>query len=89
MLTFSSFSLHCGYPADQAWPLVENDLNWFIEHGNGKKMYFDEVSTAFRHHHHPPILELTNSVDATERLAISDLRRRTAEQPKRRRGYPE
>ncbi|KAI0062920.1 hypothetical protein BV25DRAFT_1803220 [Artomyces pyxidatus] len=25
-----------------AWPLVENDLNWFIAHGNGKKMYFDE-----------------------------------------------
>ncbi|KAH9895001.1 glycoside hydrolase superfamily [Cubamyces lactineus] len=28
--------------SDQAWPLVENDLNWFIAHGNGKKMYFDE-----------------------------------------------
>ncbi|KAI0297167.1 glycoside hydrolase superfamily [Russula brevipes] len=27
---------------DQAWPLVLNDLNWFINHGNGKKMYFDE-----------------------------------------------
>lgn len=25
-----------------AWPLVETDMNWFIEHGNGKKMYFDE-----------------------------------------------
>ncbi|PIL34111.1 hypothetical protein GSI_03822 [Ganoderma sinense ZZ0214-1] len=28
--------------SDKAWPLVENDLNWFIKHGNGKKMYFDE-----------------------------------------------
>ncbi|KAI0695961.1 glycoside hydrolase superfamily [Cerioporus squamosus] len=28
--------------SDQAWPLVEGDLNWFIEHGKGKKMYFDE-----------------------------------------------
>ena len=26
-----------------AWPLVETDMNWFIQHGNGKKMYFDEV----------------------------------------------
>lgn len=26
-----------------AWPLVEADMNWFIEHGNGKKIYFDEV----------------------------------------------
>lgn len=28
----------------QAWPLVEADMNWFIKHGNGKKMYFDEAS---------------------------------------------
>lgn len=28
---------------DKAWPLVQKDLNWFIEHGKGKKMYFDEV----------------------------------------------
>ncbi|KAI0756089.1 hypothetical protein C8Q80DRAFT_7334 [Daedaleopsis nitida] len=28
--------------ADQAWPLVQRDLQWFIDHGNGKKMYFDE-----------------------------------------------
>lgn len=27
---------------DQAWPLVLNDLNWFINHGKGKKMYLDE-----------------------------------------------
>ncbi|KAF8135784.1 glycoside hydrolase family 17 protein [Boletus edulis] len=26
----------------EAWPLVENDMNWFIQNGNGKKMYFDE-----------------------------------------------
>ncbi|KAF9230883.1 glycoside hydrolase family 17 protein [Melanogaster broomeanus] len=25
-----------------AWPLVQTDLNWFIQHGGGKKMYFDE-----------------------------------------------
>ncbi|KZT27947.1 glycoside hydrolase family 17 protein, partial [Neolentinus lepideus HHB14362 ss-1] len=24
------------------WPLVLNDLDWFIEHRNGKKMYFDK-----------------------------------------------
>ncbi|KAI0745413.1 glycoside hydrolase superfamily [Earliella scabrosa] len=28
--------------SDQAWPLVQRDLQWFIDHGNGKKMYFDE-----------------------------------------------
>ena len=27
-----------------AWPLVETDMDWFIQHGNGKKMYFDEAS---------------------------------------------
>ncbi|TFK92046.1 glycoside hydrolase family 17 protein [Polyporus arcularius HHB13444] len=28
--------------SDQAWPLVQQDLQWYIAHGNGKKMYFDE-----------------------------------------------
>jgi len=27
---------------DKAWPLVLNDVDWFIAHGKGKKMYFDE-----------------------------------------------
>lgn len=26
-----------------AWPLVESDMNWFIQHSGGKKMYFDEA----------------------------------------------
>ncbi|KAK7692914.1 hypothetical protein QCA50_004552 [Cerrena zonata] len=25
-----------------SWPIVKRDLQWFIDHGNGKKMYFDE-----------------------------------------------
>ncbi|KAL4070089.1 glycoside hydrolase family 17 protein [Scleroderma yunnanense] len=25
-----------------AWPLVQTDMDWFINHGKGKKMYFDE-----------------------------------------------
>ncbi|KAI0790648.1 glycoside hydrolase superfamily [Abortiporus biennis] len=25
-----------------AWPIIERDLKWFIDHGKGKKMYFDE-----------------------------------------------
>ncbi|KAG0704512.1 glycoside hydrolase superfamily [Suillus ampliporus] len=25
-----------------AWPLVETDMDWFMQHGNGKKIYFDE-----------------------------------------------
>lgn len=29
--------------AKASWPLVQTDLNWFIQHGNGKKMYLDEV----------------------------------------------
>ncbi|KAJ8462146.1 hypothetical protein ONZ45_g18041 [Pleurotus djamor] len=28
--------------AKNAWPLVQTDLQWFIDHGKGKKMYFDE-----------------------------------------------
>ncbi|EKM81088.1 hypothetical protein AGABI1DRAFT_84021 [Agaricus bisporus var. burnettii JB137-S8] len=28
--------------AKNAWPLVLNDLQFFIDNGNGKKMYFDE-----------------------------------------------
>ncbi|TFK44822.1 glycoside hydrolase superfamily [Crucibulum laeve] len=28
--------------ANHAWPLVLTDLQWFIDHGKGKKMYFDE-----------------------------------------------
>lgn len=35
--------------ANNSWPLVLTDLNWFIAHGNGKKMYFDEVSLIQRH----------------------------------------
>jgi hypothetical protein len=38
--------------AAKAWPLVKSDLQWFINHGHGKKMYMDEVSirliTSFR-----------------------------------------
>ncbi|KAG9318073.1 hypothetical protein JVU11DRAFT_138 [Chiua virens] len=26
-----------------AWPIVMNDTNWFIKHGRGKKMYYDEA----------------------------------------------
>jgi len=29
--------------ANESWPLVLDDLQWFIDHGKGKKMYFDEV----------------------------------------------
>ncbi|KAI9509735.1 glycoside hydrolase superfamily [Russula earlei] len=36
------FFTKSGSTGDRAWPLVLNDLNWFIEHGRGKKMYFDE-----------------------------------------------
>ena len=31
--------------ANNSWPLVENDIQWFIDHGDGKKMYLDEVDT--------------------------------------------
>lgn len=30
-----------------AWPLVETDMNWFIQQGGGKKMYFDEASEIY------------------------------------------
>lgn len=32
--------------ARNAWPLVLTDLQFFIDNGKGKKMYFDEVSRA-------------------------------------------
>ncbi|KAI0745412.1 glycoside hydrolase superfamily [Earliella scabrosa] len=28
--------------SDKAWPIVQRDLNWFIAHGQGKKMYFSQ-----------------------------------------------
>ncbi|TFY83010.1 hypothetical protein EWM64_g1003 [Hericium alpestre] len=28
--------------ANKAWPIVERDLNWFVTHGKGKKLFFDE-----------------------------------------------
>ncbi|KAH9061301.1 glycoside hydrolase family 17 protein [Lactarius vividus] len=40
MLPFFAASATTG---DQAWGNVQNDLNFFIQNGNGKKMYFDET----------------------------------------------
>ena len=59
------------FPADQAWPLVQRDLQWFIDHGNGKKMYFDEVRRplASRPDQHPDILSWRDS----EWMALRDL----------------
>ena len=45
---------------DKAWPLVLNDLNWFIEHGKGKKMYFDEVRVYHKMHAVLPRQRLQN-----------------------------
>ncbi|KAH9992665.1 glycoside hydrolase superfamily [Russula vinacea] len=44
MLPFFSSNASTGKPCTggEAWPLVLEDLNWFIEKGKGKKMYFDE-----------------------------------------------
>ncbi|KAH7888404.1 glycoside hydrolase superfamily [Phlebopus sp. FC_14] len=39
MLPFFSSQATTG---SAAWPLVQTDMNWFIQHGGGKKMYFDE-----------------------------------------------
>ncbi|KAG6333797.1 hypothetical protein ID866_5292 [Astraeus odoratus] len=39
MLPFFSTKATTG---DKAWPLVQEDMDWFIEHGKGKKLYFDE-----------------------------------------------
>lgn len=64
--------------ADKAWPLVLEDLNWFIEHGNGKKMYFDEVRRvcALQEFHRPLTVSLI-----TERLALYNLVRCRTQQP--------
>lgn len=37
----------------QAWGNVLTDLDFFIQNGNGKKMYFDEVKISFHLGHHP------------------------------------
>ncbi|KAI6100772.1 glycoside hydrolase family 17 protein [Pisolithus croceorrhizus] len=39
MLPFFSTEATTG---SAAWPLVQQDMDWFIQNGNGKKMYFDE-----------------------------------------------
>jgi hypothetical protein len=57
MLPFFAFDASTGIPfatslymplmltaAKNSWPLVQRDLDWFIDHGDGKKMYFDEVN---------------------------------------------
>ncbi|KAH9176339.1 glycoside hydrolase superfamily [Lactarius sanguifluus] len=40
MLPFIAASATTG---DQAWGAVQDDLNFFLKNGNGKKMYFDET----------------------------------------------
>jgi hypothetical protein len=37
----------CLYIGNKAWPLVLQDLQFFIDNGKGKKMYFDEVIAVF------------------------------------------
>jgi hypothetical protein len=48
----STGSLHGAYSraqsadvetAKKAWPIVLTDLNWFTNHGKGKKIYFSQV----------------------------------------------
>ncbi|KAF8997706.1 glycoside hydrolase superfamily [Cyathus striatus] len=39
MLPFFSTQASTG---DNAWPIVEADLNWFIDHAKGKKVYFSQ-----------------------------------------------
>jgi exo-beta-1,3-glucanase (GH17 family) len=53
-----------------AWPLVIADLSWFIENGNGKKMYLDEVRCY-------SLLIVTISMCPAEWLALGCLGGRT------------
>lgn len=46
-----------------AWPLVQDDTNWFIQHGGGKKIYFDEVCGDL-------VLELKNIDSCALRIEI-------------------
>lgn len=56
--------------ANMSWPLVQQDLQFFIDHGNGKKMYLDEVSlSGFA-------ANCFSKTCPTERLAICHVRRR-------------
>jgi hypothetical protein len=67
------------YIGDQAWPLVLNDLFWFITNGKGKKMYFDEVRLVLSCGH-----GLTPSSVSTEWLAIRNFTQRSTQLPQRR-----
>ncbi|EIM82926.1 uncharacterized protein STEHIDRAFT_133723 [Stereum hirsutum FP-91666 SS1] len=33
--------------ANESWPIVYGDLEWFIEHGNGKKMYLTSIQNGW------------------------------------------
>lgn len=55
--------------ANNSWPLVQRDLDWFVDHGNGKKMYLDEVDSK-RHN----VRSTRLIMDYTEWLAIRNLR---------------
>jgi hypothetical protein len=59
--------------AKASWPLVQADLNWFIAHGNGKKMYFDEVR-------HWQLCPFFPDVRDSERLAVRHLPRSSTQQ---------
>ena len=36
--------------ADKAWPIVKADSDWFVSHGSGKKMYWDENGWPSKHY---------------------------------------
>jgi hypothetical protein len=37
--------------AFKSWPSVLDDMDWFVNNGQGKKIYFDEVSNFLLHYH--------------------------------------
>jgi exo-beta-1,3-glucanase (GH17 family) len=59
-----------------AWPLVQTDMDWFIQNGGGKKMYFDEVrSSSYK------MWDLIPTALSVERVAFCHIVKRATEQP--------
>lgn len=54
-----------------AWPLVKRDMDWFAQHGKGKKIYFDEVCS-FEHD-----TKCQGLILFAERLAVRHFLRRS------------
>jgi len=62
------------FAASEAWPIVDNDLNWFYNNGQKKKLYLSQVSLVY-------FRTVGLSQTGVERLAFGDLSWSGTQQP--------